>query len=970
MNPPEQPLRVSDSNSAQDFPGLILGIQVPLFRGVIAALAVGVALFAWLESKTDLGTTTALFLSLAPAAGCALFVMFFFQGKPPGYARDLAESLTTRGSSSPLERRGVAPMFSPFPDGYLHDDLLVFGSPNSGGQVAMGFWIEAPSLHHASNAERNRFHDQTRQLLRLLPEGFTLQFQWWVDSDYQAPLRRYQQATENSTNALTKRLRNLNFLWHWNRLGSLRRERVAIFIGRTIKSPGAPWQRAKAESHHAVQLEQLRIELSELGKQMAALLRGQGGRVVPMTGADVARLWSRKLNPSQAKNTEFDPAAHFNCELSLLDQFWNGELRGQGARGFFLDDMYHGALLLKRWPSQTVPALIHRLTQLPFGDYDLTAQVERLDDIVAREQRELDRMHQQLAHKHDERLAVACAKKQERIRRLSEGAILALSVQFIIVVRGRTPEELSERMLALKSAVAGMNAAACHDCTLPASARRAFANTLPGWMNGPASLKLYAEDSFAADMLPLGSSSFTGHLESAEAILPGTNGNLIGIKLFAGEGEFATPQNALIIGSTGVGKSELIRRLMQETEPHYQFHAIIEEGLSQAQFTRSFGIEPIIIRPDGRETFNCFDTRRLPNSSFQRASITALVSRMAGLPADEDKARKRSALIAKMVARLGQEHALDKLRSWPEEKRLAVAREAMAVAQCSKEKNLPFMDAFLHLREWTRTEPEAVAAYQGQFSEQAVRDYSFGCDEALLDLVFAHLPPDEHLTLSSLRDYLELNAEGAEAEECQWIATLLVPFCRGGNCGVLFDGASNVSFRGRVVHIELGQIPESARELKALIGLVVMNDLRQHLLSLPLAMRKMVVVEEVARFLDVPGGERILREFYQSFRKHNTVVVALMQQFAQIADSPIRAALVGNSRVFVIFNPGDRQDAERLAHDIGLPAVAVETILRYPRPDQQTGAKYAEFLYVHTDPNQTICGTVRNIRLPDDGHTQ
>jgi hypothetical protein len=323
-----------------------------------------------------------------------------------------------------------------------------------------------------------------------------------------------------------------------------------------------------------------------------------------------------------------------------------------------------------------------------------------------------------------------------------------------------------------------------------------------------------------------------------------------------------------------------------------------------------------------------------------------------------------------MVARLCHEHAEDNLRRWPEAKRLTVAREAMAVAKCAKEKNLPFVDAFLHLREWARTEPEAAASYQAQFSDQAVRDYSIGYDEALLDLVFAHLRPDEHLTLSSLRDYFELNAEGAEAEECQWIATLLVPFCRGGNYGVLFDGTSNISFNSRVVHIELGQIPESARELKSLIGFVVMNDLRQHLLTLPRTMRKMFVVDEVARFLDVPGGERILREFYQSFRKHNTTVVTTMQQYAQIADSPIRAPLVGNSRVFLIFNPGDRQDAERLAHDIGLPAVAVETILRYPRPDQQTGAKYSEFLYVHTDPVQMICGTVRNVRLPDDGSIQ
>lgn len=970
MASPDSPLRVADTNSAEEFSGRVLGIQVPLFRWVVGALVAGLLLFTWLESSTNFDTTTALLLSLAPAVGCAAFIVFFFQGRPPGYALDLALSLITGGDASPLSGTGSAPMFTAFPFGYVSDGLLVFGGPNRGGQVAMGFWIDAPPLHHASNAERNRFQGQVVQLLGLLPKGFTMQVQWWADSDYRPVLLPYQAATANSTNPISRRLRNVNFLWHWNGMARLRRERVAVFIGRKIDIPHAARDGFTAEALNAVQLEQLRTELAEFGRQMGTIFAAQGGRVRPMTDADLARLWGQKFNPSQRDNPDFDPAKHFDPERSLLDNFWNGELRGQGPRGFYLDDTYHGALLLKRWPSQTVPGLINRLTQMPFTDYDLTVRVERLEEIVAREQRELDRMQQQLARKHDERLAVACAKKEERIRRLSEGSIRPLSVEFIIIVRGRTPQELSERMLAVKSAIIGMNGCQYLECTLPASARRAFANTLPGWLHGPASLKLYAEDTFAADLLPVGSSSFTGHLETAEAIFPGTNGNLVGLKFFSGDGAFATPQHGLIIGGNGVGKSETARRILQETEPFYAFHVIIEEGMSQVTFTRSFGIEPIVIRPDGRDTFNCLDTRGLPNSSFQRASFTALVGRMVGLPSDEDKARKRSALIAKMVARLCQEDAVDRLRIWPEEKRLAVAREAMAVVQCAKEKNLSFMDAFLHLREWARTEPEATGDYQDQFSEAEVRDFSVGHHEALLDLVFAHLRPEEHLTLSSFREFLELNAEGAEAEECQWIATLLAPWCRGGNYGVLFDGPSTISLQGRVVHFELGQIPEAARELKAVIGFLILNDVRQHLLTLPQAMRKFVLVEEVARFLDVPGGERILREFYQSFRKHNAVVVAVTQQYQQIADSPIRAALVGNSRVFLIFNPGDRQDAERLAQDIGLPAAAVETILRFPRPDQQTGTKYSEFLYVHTDPTNLICGTVRHIRLPDDGFTQ
>src|SRR5688572_13314422 len=282
MLPPDQPLRVADTNSAEEFSGSVLGIQVPLFRWVIGALVAGLALFVWLESNTNLSTTNTLLLALAPAVLCGLFVAFFVQGKPTGYARDLFESLTTHGDASSLANHRSAPLITSFPDGYLCDGLIVFGSPNQGGRVAKGFWIEVFSLHHASNAERNAFQERIRQLLRLLPKGFTMQVQWWVDSDYRSPLRRYQQDTQKSNHPLATRLRNLNFLWHWKRMPQLRRERVAVFIGRELQSPSTPWTSPAAEMHHDAHLDQLRVELSELGRQMAALFNAQGGRVLPM----------------------------------------------------------------------------------------------------------------------------------------------------------------------------------------------------------------------------------------------------------------------------------------------------------------------------------------------------------------------------------------------------------------------------------------------------------------------------------------------------------------------------------------------------------------------------------------------------------------------------------------------------------------------------------------------------------------
>jgi type IV secretory pathway VirB4 component len=229
-------------------------------------------------------------------------------------------------------------------------------------------------------------------------------------------------------------------------------------------------------------------------------------------------------------------------------------------------------------------------------------------------------------------------------------------------------------------------------------------------------------------------------------------------------------------------------------------------------------------------------------------------------------------------------------------------------------------------------------------------------------LVFAYFAPEEHLTLSALQEHFDLAEQ--DREECQMLASTLAPWCRGGNCGVLFDGATNVATSERVVHYELGFIGESAKEIKAVVGFIQINSIRNRVMLMPRHLKKRIVVEEVSRFLDVPGGEAILRECFEQFRKFNVQVIIVAQQYSRIADTPIRAAIVGNARAWIIFNTGDRLDVERLGVDLGLSRVAVETILRFPRPDQQTGVKYSEFLYYHTDTVRPICGTVRYYRLP------
>jgi hypothetical protein len=103
------------------------------------------------------------------------------------------------------------------PDGRLVDDLIVFGSPDRGGVVAKGFWLEPPDLRGASIARLNAFQDQVRGLLALIAPGRRLQLQWSCDADYRAELLRYHAATQGVSDPLVRRTRNERFMRYWQR---------------------------------------------------------------------------------------------------------------------------------------------------------------------------------------------------------------------------------------------------------------------------------------------------------------------------------------------------------------------------------------------------------------------------------------------------------------------------------------------------------------------------------------------------------------------------------------------------------------------------------------------------------------------------------------------------------------------------------------------------------------------------------
>ena len=179
----------------------------------------------------------------------------------------------------------------------------------------------------------------------------------------------------------------------------------------------------------------------------------------------------------------------------------------------------------------------------------------------------------------------------------------------------------------------------------------------------------------------------------------GSNHNLIGVRNFLS----GTPQLAVLLGMTRGGKSAFMRDLLSQTDPYYDFTLIVEEGLSYGIWTQAQGGTPIVIQPDGDMTLNYLDTQGGPLTKLQITTAAALVAKMAGHPADEDRRSLRLAQITQYVEQL----YTDRFEEWISEdaSRLDIAaRHAMAVAEY-KSARLPLTATFLEA--WTEFQPVA-----------------------------------------------------------------------------------------------------------------------------------------------------------------------------------------------------------------------------------------------------------------------
>lgn len=861
-------------------------------------------------------------------------------------------------------------MFESAPNGYFLRDLIVCHGLRKGCHVSKGFLIEPADLSGAAPDHLNAFQDQLALLLACLHDKLRLQVQWFCDSDYRAELLRYREQTERATNIWTRRCRNERFARYWQAMldRRLRRQRLVLYFSRAIEaSPAVIATAARNHKHYDTLLHQMATEFEQLQQLLANLF--PGARITPMKDADHYRHCANFLNPSLADRFDYDPLETFAPELSIQENCWYSEAQGfPDASGFWMDGFYHSMLVLSRWPKLTHPGLVQRLTGLPLLDYTITVNIESLSARaeIGREEKAHDRLAGDYASEKRLSLLTAMEKKQKKIAALMQGHTIPFNVEYIVRAWDQTREGLATKMSAIKNAINGMNGAQYLACALPTTAKKLLFQSWPGcpWGRYP-HRKRYAETRYLADVLPF-SATFTGHLEQAEALYEGPKRNLVGVTTFSGSGANATPQHAVLLGMSGAGKSVTVCDLLSQTEAFYDYTVIIEEGLSYEYYTRTVepSARPIIIQPDGDLTINYLDTHGLPLTAEHLSSAMALVATIVGHSSDEDKQFAREAQIAKYLMLLYD----DVFEQWSRrnaDRLLELARHAYALSRLRRTRpGSTSLDVFVDLRDRPSTESQVAAAQLAEITDdQALRFLKeSNTRREVRNLAFAYFEPDEYPTHRMLQELVQLDGSDPVTSD---LATRLLPWCADGNYGCLLDGESNISLTGKIAHFELGYIPEAAKLLRAIAGFLITNYTRQQIITMPRGLRKRNVYEEVARLLDIPGGEQIVKESYAQMRKFNCWNISIVQQYGRFKESRIRSSVFGNSGQFFLMRQNDRADVDEMAHDIGLTELTKHAILSYPLPDQQSGEKFAAFTYLHSDAQNPICGTAHNVASPE-----
>lgn len=863
-------------------------------------------------------------------------------------------------------------MARPFPDGWFERDMLWWGdSLGPGTCLSRGARVEVPDLRSADSRTLVDLRRQNAHLLALISEGSSLQVQWTVEDDFAQTLGSYAERGGGGS-PWCRRAREVRRAYYGRRIeeGSLRRERVHAYVARRCEGLSERDLRS---------LEACESFLAQASGALDAQLRVLSlvhplGRWIPMGTPDHALHLRKFLNPSLARLFSRGPDAALggfdgnrsiraNCMRSGLEAF----SAGSGVRGVLLhfDGNFHALFVMRELPRGTRPGMLLPVLDAIASGACVTLAVRPLPVAaeIDRLRREIDELSAFLADRKAAGVENDIRLRHSRIESLLSSVTIPFHLLFTVRVWSPTQDGIAAKALAMRSALQGIDGAEFMQVNNPAQARHLFYETLPGNLGGSyRGWDIYAENHNLADLLPI-SSTFTGHLDEAQALYDSPGGSLVGVRLLTAGG---TPQHSVVVGVNGSGKSAFLVDLMSQTDCDWAYRFYQEEGLSLATQAALCGMRSLVLRESGDVTLNPFDTLGLPLTSSTLARVVRTCMKLVGLSRDEDRNRRREGLIGEYVRSCYEDLAEDWRNA--DAGRWALACRRALAAEKLRNPGDDFVDGFLALGELEGSDPASAQERLAAAGEDEV--VRFATDpkgrRAAEALAFAQLAPEEHPRLEGLvalmrHARLPHHRSGAVAAELDFLSSELGKGLRsGGVVGSFIDGATNLDVRGRGLHLDTSHLPEGT--LKDLAGYVVFDHVRQHILSLPRAASKVMLLDELRRILLIPGATAFVKELLAQMRKYRCAFVGAFQEPSQIddIDPALTDLLLGQCKQLFLMRQNNLDQVRRIGRVVGLPAAAERAVVQHPLVEHQKGARRASFFtYFSSEAPAPVCGTVR-----------
>ncbi|MBV9492204.1 MAG: hypothetical protein JO069_21120, partial [Verrucomicrobia bacterium] len=702
---------------------------------------------------------------------------------------------------------------------------------------------------------------------------------------------------------------------------------------------------------------QQRVQLGD------GLLKGHGGSMAALDGLGHLRELSRYFGPAMAK--QYSPEEIFSDpQMNLMQAVRAGSpqpLEGPD-HGFYLDGHHFGILALATLPKQTFMGMMGLFTGLAMPNlrmvvncYPLSIEAEIFKTEAAQEKLERSTVNKG-GRQAKLRVKAGMERNELRVRRLMSNQVLPYKAQFILIAYDPTKEGLRAKMATLKGVVGKLGGMRYYEPSWEVACLNYFNAAIPGW-----SFDRYddytheVDDVNLVNLLPIGGTS-AGDLDEAEALYDGEAGNLIGVRTFSGAQGSESPLHAIMVGSAGTGKSLTVNDVLVQTEPYYDYTVIVDNGLSYGVYTQCVesGAAPLVIRSNGRHTFNPFDTRGLPLSSELLANASALMSLLIGGSDAPDRRRYRDALMTTAVRHLYNDYH-ERWRRQNEERLPEVAREGLAADRWWRERSAPgegYVDAIVEFRDFAKSDPETAGEWLSAYPDEEIERFLENprSAERLRDVSFAYFRPEEFPQLRDVQDEVAALGRGKspDAAEYSVIAKLLEAWLRDGPYGPLVDGVTNIDLARKVVHFELGHIKESERELLAVAGFLITNDVRNHLMTMRRGARKRLILEELSAFLALENGPKIVRDYYERMRKYNCWVLSVLQNFGRLHEQNpgVTGAILSNTQQLFLLKCNHQADLDLMGKAYAIPETTKQKVMRFPKPSGTGPEVYSGFALV------------------------